>query len=176
MIPGPAVVLRPLSWRDIPELAALETALFGPDAWSEASWWAELAGRPRRHYVVVPGPGEAGEPGGPGVGPRIDGYAGVDVAGEVADVMTIAVAPRARGRGLGRLLLDHLVDAARAAGAAHLMLEVRADNAAARRLYADRGFTDVSVRRRYYQPGDIDAHVLRLPLTADPRADEETPR
>jgi ribosomal-protein-alanine N-acetyltransferase len=44
------------------------------------------------------------------------------------------------------------------------MLEVRADNEPARRLYAARGFELVNVRRRYYQPGDVDAQVMRLAL------------
>jgi ribosomal-protein-alanine N-acetyltransferase len=44
------------------------------------------------------------------------------------------------------------------------MLEVRDDNVAARKLYETRGFELLSTRRRYYQPGDVDAHVLRLTL------------
>ena len=143
-------VLREMTWRDIPALAALEPALFADDAWSEQTWWAELAARPRRSYVV---------------GERLGvvvGYAGVDRGGEVADVMTVAVAPVARGQGLGLRLMDWLVDAARCGGAEHLMLEVRADNEAAQRLYSRMGFEMLTVRRRYYQPGDVDAHIMRL--------------
>jgi ribosomal-protein-alanine N-acetyltransferase len=149
---APEVTLRELTWRDIPALTALESALFADDAWSEQTWWAELAGRPRRSYVV-------GEQGGVGVG-----YAGVDRGGEVADVMTIAVAPVAQGQGLGKLLMDWLMVEARCGGAEYLMLEVRADNAAAQRLYAKMGFEMLTVRRRYYQPGDVDAHIMRLHL------------
>ena len=146
------LVLREMTWRDIPVLTALEPALFADDAWSEQTWWAELAGRPRRSYVVA-------EQGG-----VVVGYAGVDRHGEVADVMTIAVAPAAQGQGLGSLLMDWLIDAARCGGAEHLMLEVRADNTAAQRLYSKRGFAMLTVRRRYYQPGDVDAHIMRLHL------------
>ena len=146
------LVLREMTWRDIPALAALEPELFADDAWSEQTWWAELAGRPRRSYVV-------GEQGG-----AVVGYAGVDRGGEVADVMTIAVAPAAQGQGLGSLLMDWLIDAARRGGAEHLMLEVRADNVAAQRLYSKTGFVMLTVRRRYYQPGDVDAHIMRLHL------------
>jgi len=146
------LVLREMTWRDIPALTALEPALFADDAWSEQTWWAELAGRPRRSYVVA-------EQGG-----VVVGYAGVDRHGEVADVMTIAVAPAAQGQGLGALLMDWLIDAARCGGAEHLMLEVRADNTAAQRLYFKRGFAMLTVRRRYYQPGDVDAHIMRLHL------------
>ena len=46
------LVLREMTWRDIPALAALEPVLFADDAWSEQTWWAELAGRPRRCHVV----------------------------------------------------------------------------------------------------------------------------
>jgi ribosomal-protein-alanine N-acetyltransferase len=152
MIDGPEAVLREMTWRDIPGLAALEPELFADDAWSEQTWWAELAGRPRRSYVVA-------ERGG-----AVVGYAGVDRGGEVADVMTIAVAPAARGQGLGRVLMGWIVDSSRCAGAAHLMLEVRADNVAAQRLYTQMGFEMLTVRRRYYQPGDVDAHIMRLHL------------
>ena len=48
-------VLRELTWRDIPRLADLETQLFADDAWSEATWWSELAARPRRAYRVLEG-------------------------------------------------------------------------------------------------------------------------
>ena len=54
--------------------------------------------------------------------------------------MTVAVAPRAQGLGLGRRLLDELERARRRRGAASVMLEVRADNAAARALYERSGY------------------------------------
>ena len=159
------LVLREMTWRDVPALAALEPVLFADDAWSEQMWWAELAGRPQRCYVV----GVQGE--------VVVGYAGVDRRGEVADVMTIAVAPVAQGQGMGSLLLAWLIDAARSGGAEHLMLEVRADNVAAQRLYSKTGFATLSVRRRYYQPGDVDAHIMRLHLEmATNGATPEPPR
>lgn len=142
--------MRDVHWTDIPALAALEQELFADDAWSEATWWAELAERPRRSYVLEEGPGG-----------QVLGYAGLDLGGEVADVMTVAVAPAAQGRGLGRALLAELVARARADHAAHLMLEVRADNKPARKLYEHNGFELLTVRRRYYQPGDVDALVMR---------------
>lgn len=146
------ITLREMTWRDIPDLAVLELELFAEDAWSEQTWWAELAGRPRRSYVV-------GEQGG-----AVAGYAGVDRGGEVADVMTIAVAPEAQAKGLGAVLMDWLIVEARRGGAKHLMLEVRADNVAAQRLYSKAGFVMTTVRRRYYQPADVDAQIMRLTL------------
>ena len=52
---------------------------------------------------------------------------------------------------------------AAARGASSLMLEVRASNAAARRLYARHGFEELHVRRRYY-PGGEDAVIMRKAL------------
>ncbi len=146
------MALREMRWTDIEELAGLERELFPTDAWAEATWWSELAGRPRREYVV-----DEGKSG-------ITAYGGLDHGGEVADIMTVAVAPSAQGSGRGRVLLAELLGRAAARGADSVMLEVRADNEPALRLYAAAGFELVNVRRRYYQPGDVDAHVLRLSL------------
>jgi ribosomal-protein-alanine N-acetyltransferase len=145
------VSLRDLEWTDLGRLAELEQELFADDAWSEATWWGELAGRPRRDYVVAVGADGS-----------IAGYAGLDVSGDVADVMTVATSPDAQSRGIGRLLLGELVRRAVAHGVEAVLLEVRADNDAARRLYDRAGFEVISVRRRYYQPGDVDALVMRL--------------
>ncbi len=147
-----APTLRELHWTDLPALAALERDLFAHDAWAEPTWWAELAGRPRREYLVLTD------------ADGVLGYAGLDHGGDVADVMTIAVAPRAQGHGFGRLLLDELEQRARSRGAAHVILEVRADNLAALGLYERSGYAVLSTRRRYYQPGDVDALVMRKPL------------
>ena len=149
--PGEEVVLRDLEWTDLAHLATLEQQLFADDAWSEATWWSELAARPRRDYVLATTADGA-----------IAGYAGLDVAGDVADVMTIATAPGHQGRGTGRVLLAELVRRATLRGVDAVLLEVRADNDAARRLYDRAGFEVISVRRRYYQPGNVDALVMRL--------------
>ena len=151
------VTLRELEWTDLTTLAALERDLFADDAWSEETWWAELAGRPRRDYVVAIADGS------------VVGYAGLDVTGDVADVMTVATAPTQQRKGIGRLLLDDLVRRAAGHGCEALLLEVRADNDAARNLYERNGFEVISVRRRYYQPGGIDALVMRRLLTEGDR-------
>ena len=90
-VTAPPFVMREVRWQDLEELARLETTIFGHEAWSLASWWGELAGRPRREYLLAED--EAG----------VTGYAGLDHGGEVSDVMTIAVVPRARGAGLKKV-------------------------------------------------------------------------
>lgn len=151
--------LRELAWTDIPGLVALEGEAFPDDAWTEASWWAELAGRPRRDYVIVEREG------------ALTAYAGLDHGGQVADLMTITVAPGHRGSGLGAELLGELESRAANGGAEAMMLEVRADNAPARTLYDRRGYDVLTVRRGYYQPGSVDALVMRKLLA--PRGIEQ---
>lgn len=142
--------LRPLRWWDVEALVALERALFTTDAWSAETWWGELAQGPARWYCAVEVADRPGEPA---------GYAGAAVNGPDADVMTVAVAPWAQGRGLGGQLMGALVAAVAERGAAQLVLEVRADNEAAQRLYARHGFERIAVRRGYYD--GTDAWIMR---------------
>lgn len=150
-----AVTMRRFRWWDVEAAHALETELF-PDAWSVETFWSELAHVPEtRHYVVA-------EDGG-----ALVGYAGLAVVGHQGDVQTIAVAPGAQGQGLGRRLLDELIDEVRRRDATEVLLEVRADNEAAQALYRRANFERIGVRRGYYQPGGTDALVLRLRLRGD---------
>ncbi len=155
---GPDVTLRPMRWWDVEAVQALDADLFGPTAWPAATFWSELAAGPSRWYVVA----ELAEAGGRDEGAVLAGYAGLLVSAGEADVQTIGVAPSAQGRGVGTRLLRALTERAARAGATSLLLEVRADNAAAIALYTREGFERVAVRRRYYQPGDVDALVMRL--------------
>lgn len=150
--PGPPTRLREVHWTDLAALARAEAEVFGAEAWSEASWWGELAARPRRYYALIEQDGQ------------LAGYAGVGLSGRTADVMTLAVLPGYRGRGYARVLLDRLEQVAARHQATEILLEVKADNEAARQLYAASGFVRVAVRRRYYQPGGTDALVLRKDL------------
>ncbi|HVN10447.1 MAG TPA: ribosomal protein S18-alanine N-acetyltransferase [Kineosporiaceae bacterium] len=155
-VAGPVGVrLRPMRWWDVDAVHGLDAELFGPTAWTAAMFWSELAG-PNRWYVVAEREDGA-----------LAGYAGLMVGGSEADVQTIGVAPAAQGRGVGTLLLRALVGEAARRGAASLLLEVRADNVPAIALYGREGFARIAVRRRYYQPGGVDAWVMRRrPLRA----------
>ena len=84
-------------------------------------------------------------------------------AADEAEVLTLAVNPAWRRRGVA----SALVEAAAGLGAAHLFLEVAHDNAAARALYAATGFLEVGRRPRYYpRPGGAPADALVLRRSA----------
>ena len=144
-------MLRRATADDVPAIMTLETAMFPDDAWSTESMAREVAGE-HGHYLVA-----IAEDGG------LDGYAGLlaPEGGGQGDIQTIAVADRARRRGLGRTLVLALLSEARRRGAAEVFLEVRADNPGARALYESLGFVEIAVRPRYYR-GGIDAVIMRL--------------
>lgn len=85
------------------------------------------------------------------------------VIADEAELIEIAVAARARRRGIARRLVEHLVTDARRQRVSAVHLEVRADNTAARALYAACGFVEAGRRRRYYADGE-DAVVCSLSL------------
>ncbi|MCU0904182.1 MAG: GNAT family N-acetyltransferase [Tabrizicola sp.] len=92
------------------------------------------------------------------------------VAGE-AELLTLAVAPDSRRRGLGRKLVARFLYQSRLRGAERAFLEVAADNTAATGLYESAGFTRAGMRPGYYQTPDgtrIDALVLSRALLTLP--------
>jgi len=140
---------------DLPEMISWEGALFGTDAWSPEVMVAELS-HPASYYLVARPDGDD----------AIVGYAGLRAGnrGGDGDIQTVAVAPEHRGKGLGRLLVEALLGEARQRLASSVFLEVRADNDAARGLYASLGFQEIDRRTGYYQPDGVDAIVMALVL------------
>jgi ribosomal-protein-alanine N-acetyltransferase len=102
-----------------------------------------------------------------------EGFAVGRVAGPEAELLTLAVDPDARGRGLGRWLVAAFEAEAARRGAVDAFLEVAEGNGAARAAYAAAGWTEAGRRRGYYaapgRPAE-DALVLRKALAAGPRA------
>ena len=143
-------MIRPAAATDVPDLLALEADLFGPDAWSEGSLRDELAAPGRRVVVLVSGA-------------EVVGYAATMRAGDVADLLRIAVRRDRQRQGLAALLLADVLAAARTDGADRMLLEVSAANTAAVAFYDAQGFARIDVRRRYYRDGS-DALVLARPL------------
>ena len=153
--------LREMRWWDIDPVLELEKDLFPEDAWSRGMFWSELAhargAEATRRYLVAEVTGDAYES-----GVRLIGYAGLATTGDQADIQTIAVARDHWGTGLGGTLLTELLTAASEFECAEVMLECRVDNVRAQKLYERFGFAPIGFRRGYYQPGNVDALVMRL--------------
>jgi [ribosomal protein S18]-alanine N-acetyltransferase len=148
------VVVRRMRWWDIAPLAELERELFPHDRWTVETFWSELAGVPDTRYYLVAESLEG----------EIVGYAGLFAVRDQADVQTIGVRPDHQRTGLGRRLLNSLLDEARRRGCREVSLEVRAENTAAIGLYERSGFEVAGRRRSYYGQG-ADAIVMRCWLS-----------
>ncbi|GAA2078972.1 ribosomal protein S18-alanine N-acetyltransferase [Pseudolysinimonas kribbensis] len=149
-------VLRRAEASDLDAIMAIERASYPDDAWSTSSMRAELSG-PHGYYLV------AVDESGDGSGAGIEGYGGLlaPEGSHQGDVQTLTVAEPARGRGIGRALLNALLAEAGRRGADEVFLEVRAGNGIAQGLYASLGFERIAVRPHYYQPDGEDAWVMR---------------
>lgn len=137
---------------DVDAIYTLEAELFPEDKWSRGMILDELTGPHRSYFVLVDN------------ADKLYGYAGVLTLGAEADVQTIAVAAAFHGQGYGAQLLRQLLESAQTAGATQIFLEVRADNQPAINLYHRFGFTQIGVRKAYYQPAGVDALVMRAAL------------
>jgi ribosomal-protein-alanine N-acetyltransferase len=103
---------------------------------------------------------------------REDGLCGFVMAWAAAgdaELLTVAVVPGARRKGVGASLVAAAGEVARGRGAASMHLEVAEDNEAATALYAKLGYQVVGRRAAYYAraAGAADAVVMRLPLKSE---------
>ena len=155
--------LRELTVADAAATAAIEADVFaGETPWSRDVFAVQFA-HPYTFYVG------AFEDGG-GDDSELIGYAGLAKLGPPEDpefeVHTIAVAREHQGRGIGRVLMDQLVNAADMHDG-QMFLEVRTDNTAALALYESYGFTQIGVRKGYYQPTGADAYTMMRPSISE---------
>ena len=129
-------------------LAALHAEAF--DAPWDAAAFESLLGQAGVHLAEAP-----------------DGFILMRTVADEAEILTLAVRPAARRRGIGADLIARGAAGAAARGATRLFLEVADDNAAARALYARAGFAEAGRRPRYYARADgsrRDALLLALDL------------
>lgn len=145
---GAEVRIRRAVTADATALAAVEAASF-TDPWSSSAF-ARLLGAPHAHVRVACAPRG-----------HVVGHCILLRVADEGEIANLAVLPGWRGLGIGGRLLDDALAAADAASCERLFLEVRASNAAARSLYAARGFQPVGRRRGYYTRPPEDAVVMR---------------
>ena len=150
--------LQPAGQLDAPVIAALQNDAFPDEPWTQQAVAFLMSARESIAWIATGR--DYGE-----VMPV--GYALGKVAADEAEILTIAVLPEARSKGLGRRLVEAVADKARAAGARRIFLEVSEENQAARRLYDRLGFVEVGRRQGYYQLRDgrqVDALTLARDL------------
>jgi [ribosomal protein S18]-alanine N-acetyltransferase len=176
--------IEPMTEEDIPQVQEIEAKSFSTP-WSASTYKRELRSTTTCRYIVArasksPPPPRANEPSrarrmnllstlfGGLFAPEepqhssdlIVGYGGVWLTVDHAHVTTIAVDPAHRGKGVGELLLNALIDHAYELQARMLTLEVRVSNTSAQKLYLKYGFEPGGKRPRYYTDNGEDALIM----------------
>ncbi|MBR2529834.1 MAG: ribosomal protein S18-alanine N-acetyltransferase [Lachnospiraceae bacterium] len=140
------ISIRTMTLQDIPRVAAMEKMIF-PDPWSEKVY-EETLRLPEAKYVIA----QSGE--------MIAGAAGVRNIVGTGEITNVMVLPEYRRQGIGRMMMEEVLNRGRALGADEFTLEVRAGNAAAIGLYESLGFVSEGVRPRFYRNPVEDALIM----------------
>ena len=131
----------------VSQVAALEKCCFA-DPWSENSVALELQ-NPLSLWLVAMD------------GERLAGYVGSQTVLGESDMMNVAVDEDYRRQGVGKMLIEALMEYLKARGSHCLTLEVRDSNTPARNLYGSLGFSEIGRRKNYYRNPKEDALILR---------------
>ena len=126
---------------DIPAIMAIERVSY-PLPWLEQHFRDELAAATAMPLVAFAADG------------RLMGYICAMQVLDEGHILNVAVDPACRGAGVGRLLVQRVLDDCRASGAAFVSLEVRVSNEPAISLYRNMGFVETGRRKRYYENGE----------------------
>jgi [ribosomal protein S18]-alanine N-acetyltransferase len=146
----PDLLLRPLSFGDLPAVMEIERSSFSTP-WRMSTFEGLLA-RPDSDVIGATRTG------------HLVGYCVVWTIGDQAELGNVAVKEAERGGRIGRKLVEAALVRARERGARECFLEVRESNHHARNLYEKCGFRMVGRRRNYYSKPVEDALVLRSDL------------
>ncbi len=132
----------------IPKAHQIELKVFPETAWSEASFWSELAAE-NRYFLAIEENDE------------LMGYGGIALNGSEADIQTLVIAPEFQKQGLASKILSELLTKAKSSDVKRVFLEVVFDNEAAIALYKKFGFEQIAIRQKYYPNGKA-AVIMQL--------------
>lgn len=145
------MMIRKMAETDIEAVAKLEAELFSVP-WS-AQGFADTLGREDILFLVAYENDE------------LLGYVGVYCTADEGEITNVAVAKAVRRRGIGRALLEHLIQMLAQQHIYRLVLEVRVSNAPAIGLYEQLRFQIAGRRKNFYERPVEDAYVMVLEPT-----------
>jgi ribosomal-protein-alanine N-acetyltransferase len=144
------MMIQPLSAEHLDLVADIES-VDGDVHWSRTQFEKELQGEFMRFFVAV-------EP------PDVLGYGGYWKADTEAQITNLVVRKKSRCQGVGRRLVEFLLDCARSEQCSTCTLEVRNSNAHAQSLYQKLGFEVKGKRPKIYQNPEDDAVLMEKQL------------
>ena len=139
------VTIREMTEDDIKSIAELEKECFS-EPWSETSLRDELTNETARFYVLRDGN-------------NLLGYIGANNICNEVYITNVAVNSECRGKGYGKILVNHLIKQSEAERAFFITLEVRKSNENAIKLYEKCGFKLIGERKNFYSKPTEDALI-----------------
>ena len=139
--------IRKAELRDLGPALALDREAFGPDAWTVMDYAAVFSENSVRKFTAVSGGKFAGF-----------GASEWDREQNAVCLMTLAVRPEFRGRGIGSALLKAMEEAFGTSSDVYLYVDI--ENETAVRLYRRAGYKQTGIIPSYYMNGH-DAIVMR---------------
>lgn len=91
---------------------------------------------------------------------EIVGFILIDLFDDRAEVIDIAVSLLYRNKKIGDKLLKHIIEICKNKGCENITLEVKVNNQPAIKLYKNNGFKILSIRKKYYSNGTLDAYLM----------------
>ena len=154
--------IEPATLGSVSEILKIEEACFSAP-WTRKMLEAELSGNPFAHFLV------ARQEGADASSEVIVGYLCYWIVFEEIRLMNLAVIESMRHRGIAKSLVATALQTGIAQAAHRAVLEVRASNHAAQRLYQGFGFSQTAVRPKYYTNPEEDAVLMELdPIAVKP--------
>ena len=95
---------------------------------------------------------------------EIVGFIIADIFEDRAEIIDVAVDVMYRNKKIGDKLIKHIIDLAKENGCESITLEVKVTNKPALKLYKNNNFEIVSIRKKYYSNGTIDAYLMNRKL------------
>ncbi len=146
------ISVKKMNPEHIDSIVEIERAVF-PTPWSENSFYQEIQSVYSQSFVAVMQRADS---------EKVVGYLSACCVYEECTINRIACHYHYRNKGIGSMLLEHLIRHAHIHGAKIFPLEVRESNRAAVALYEKFGFVRVGARKRYYTGPPEDALVMVL--------------
>lgn len=91
---------------------------------------------------------------------QIQGYANIKYLIDEGDLVRIAILPNFQGKGIGKLLLEKMIEESKKLGIKKIFLEVRTSNTRAYNLYIKEKFMQIGKRPNFYTNPREDAFLL----------------
>lgn len=140
------IEVRKATLSDAEDVKTISDEVLPSESWSLGQYASDLADNDKHYFVAT-------------INNIVVGFIGYALIVDEAHIMNLAVKETYQGQGVGRALVDALLDDAISLDAVGATLEVRISNDRARKLYLKTGFAEAGVRPRFYSGGE-DAVIL----------------